>query len=535
VQKKALILVIVLSLLLSLPVCTGCGSSTNDHSEPDNGSTEDNEAPDSDTQDGDAEDGGMEDGDTGHDDEGADGGDGAEDEPITPVSENHAPTVSINEGSVTVANGAPQTFTANVFDEDGDTLTYKWHVDGNEQTGETSSTFVFSATPVEEATYAIRVVVSDGEYAANASVTLTVQAPTVPTLPDPGLQASVIAARYMDGEYPDVIDDAPGQPYAIYLWDYPTGVTLWAFLLLHEQTGNPAYLSQVRASLEYYDVAGLMRVDGGYEPIDYVGAMAHAILEYSLRSGDHRFLDDALEAAHYFLEEVARTPEGLIASHAGAEAGRIWADAVFMVAPLMAKAGRLLDDDAYYDDVLEQFRWFTEKLRDPDVGLYHQGWNYYGAGASPGFWGRANGWVAIAMTEVLDTIPEDYTGRDELLALYQDFTRAIIENQDASGMWHQLLNRPYSYEETSCTAMFIYALAQGVQHGWLDEDCIDAIESGYLGLLGMISPDGDIDNICPGTGTQQSEEDYLNRVPQLNDNHGIGPVLLAMYAMMNIQ
>ncbi len=357
----------------------------------------------------------------------------------------------------------------------------------------------------------------------------------LPAPADPQLQARVIAARYMAGEYPNVVDSAPGQPHAIYNWKYTQGVTLWAFLLLHEQTGNPLYLGQVRAALVNYDTNGRIDIHGGSEPIDYIGAMAHAILEYSLRSGDERFLDGALEAARFFHQDVARTPEGLIAYHDHPERGRIWADALFMVTPLMAKAGRYLGDESYYDDVLEQFRGFNTRLRDPDVGLYHQGWNWHGSGPSPGFWGRANGWVALAMTEVLDTVPEGSPGRGELLASYQDFVQAIVAHQGLGGMWHQLLDRPDSYEETSCTAMFIYALARGVQRGWLSDDYADAIERGHAGLSRMISLTGGIANICPGTPTQSSEQGYLDRGPRRNDSHGIGPALLATCGVMGLR
>ena len=357
----------------------------------------------------------------------------------------------------------------------------------------------------------------------------------LPAPAEPELQAGIITARYMAGEYPGTINSTLDDPVVVYHFSYTNGVTLWALLLLHEETNNPAQLEQVRASLAKYDADNLYRSDGGDEPIDYLGSMSHATLEYCIRSGDQRYLDNALRAARFFRDDVARTPEGLIAYHSDPERGRIWADALFMVTPLMAQAGRLLGDESYYDDVLAQFRGFTEKLRDPAVGLYHQGWNWHGAGPSPGFWGRANGWVALAMTEVLDAIPEGYPGRDELLALYQDFARAIVENQGPSGMWHQLLDRRDSYEESSCTGMFIYALARGVQRGWLTEDYLDAIQRGHAGLSRMISLGGGIDNICPGTSTQSSEEAYFNRGPRRNDSHGIGPALLGTRGAMIVR
>ena len=357
----------------------------------------------------------------------------------------------------------------------------------------------------------------------------------LPAPSDPELQASIVAARYIAGGYEDAIDSTRDQPYVIYHWRYTQGVTLWALLLLHERLGNAAYVEQVRASLESWDAHGRIRVHGGSDPIDYIGSVAHAIIEYAQRSGDDRFLDGALEAARFFHEDVDRTPDGLIAHHSAPERGRIWLDALFMVTPLMAKAGAILGDDTYYDDVLAQFEGFTARLRDSDLGLYHQGWGWHGPGASPGFWGRTNGWAALAMTEVLGTIPSGYPGRDALLALYQDFAEALVAHQGVSGMWHQLLNRPDSYEETSATAMFMYALSQGVQRGWLDQRYRDAIYRAHAGLSRQISLAGNIDNISPGSSTKSSEEGYLDKTPQRNDDHGIGPVMLALYGVLSLQ
>jgi rhamnogalacturonyl hydrolase YesR len=357
----------------------------------------------------------------------------------------------------------------------------------------------------------------------------------IPAPADPTALASLVTGRYIAGGYPNVIDSTRDDMVIIYHFSYPEGVTLWALLLQDELLGEGYMTAQVRASFESYNEQGRLRVHGGNEPIDYIGAMAHAIVEYSLRTGDERFLDKALEAARFFHEDAARTPDGLIAYHSDPQRGRIWVDALFMVTPLMAKAGRYLDDPTYYDDVLAQFTGFSAKLRSPTVGLYHQGWNWHGEGASPGYWGRANGWVAMAMVEVLDTIPEGYPGRDELLELFQDFAAALAERQGGFGMWHQLLTRPDSYEETSATGMIMYALSKGVARGWLDPNYVDVIERANTGLARMITLNGDIRNICPGTSTQSSEDDYFDRGPRTNDRHGIGPVLLGTYGLTTVR
>jgi len=361
------------------------------------------------------------------------------------------------------------------------------------------------------------------------------QLENVPAPADPVLQANVVAARYIAGGYDEAIDSTRDQPFVIYHWRYTQGVTLGALLRLSEPLEQPVFVEQVRATLESWDAEGRIVIHGGSDPIDYIGSVANAILDYTRHTGDERFLAKALDAARFFRSEVDRTPDGLIAHHSEPERGRIWVDALYMVTPLMAKAGMILEDTSYYDDVLAQFRGFSQYLRDPVVGLYHHGWAWHGDGASPGYWGRANGWVALAMTEVLETIPEDYPGHDELLALYRDFAAAIVDHQGLGGMWHQLLDRPSSYEETSATAMFIHAMARGVQNGWLDATYLDAIRRAHAGLSRMISLSGNIENISPGSSTKSSEDGYLDKKPRRNDDHGIGPVLLALHAMLDLE
>lgn len=349
------------------------------------------------------------------------------------------------------------------------------------------------------------------------------------------LKATAVTTRYRAGQYPGTINSTLNDPVIVYHFTYTNGVTLWALLLWHERTGNDALLEQVRASLAKYQADRLYRPHGGRDPIDYLGSMAHATLAYYLHTGDEQFLNEALDAARFFHDGVSRTPEGLIAHHSAPRHGKIWADALFMTMPLMAKAGMVLDDPAYYDDVLAQFRGFDARLRDRIVGLYHQGYNWHGTGPTPGFWGRANGWVVVAMTEALDAIPEDHPGRDELLAMYQDFAAALVAHQGLGGMWHQLLNRLDSYEETSCTGLITYALARGIQRGWLPSEYVSAVRRAASGLNRMISLTGAIENICPGTPPQSSEGAYFNTAPRRNESHGIGPALLGLYGAALIE
>ncbi len=66
-------------------------------------------------------------------------------------------------------------------------------------------------------------------------------------------------------------------------------------------------------------------------------------------------------------------------------------------------------------------------------------------------------------------------------------------------MWHQVLNHPESYEESSCTAMFILGIARGVNNGWLDKSYSEYALKGWNALSKKID-NGIVHGICRGTG-----------------------------------
>ena len=68
----------------------------------------------------------------------------------------------------------------------------------------------------------------------------------------------------------------------------------------------------------------------------------------------------------------------------------------------------------------------------------------------------------MAMAELLDVLPEDHPARPKILALFKDHATGLIANQGHAGLWHQLLDRRESYEETSASAMYVFAIARGI-------------------------------------------------------------------------
>ena len=86
-------------------------------------------------------------------------------------------------------------------------------------------------------------------------------------------------------------------------------------------------------------------------------------------------------------------------------------------------------------------------------------------------------------------------------AAYRRMMATLLKHQADSGMWRQLIDHPESWEESSSTAMFTYAFVTGVKNGWLPEDTYGpAARKAWIALVGYLTPDGDLREVCVGTG-----------------------------------
>ncbi len=265
--------------------------------------------------------------------------------------------------------------------------------------------------------------------------------------------------------------------------------------------------------------------------LDPVGTIGINVAEYLLMTGDRdaQYLFEVLSNA--ITHNVPRFPDGTFY-----RVETMWTDDTYMSLPFLARLGVLRNDESYFDDILKQVRGFKKRLYMEDEKLFSHIFFVSEKKANRVPWGRGNGWVLLALSEVLMLLPTSYYGYDEILSMYKDFAEGVIKNRDKKyGIWHQVVNNPDSYIEPSGSAMFITALARGVRLGWIDkkyyEDVLDAWEN--LATR-CIDSDGNVYGICKGSGCNMEEKYYLDLETIVNDDHGVGIVLSACTEIMNM-
>jgi len=331
-------------------------------------------------------------------------------------------------------------------------------------------------------------------------------------------------------------------------WNYPLGVTLLGLLRVGRELNRPAYIHYtldhigLSSSLDRYALwdrqtygaAGVNNQLSAIDSLDDCGSFGATMLE-AMEHGDipdGRAVADRI--ARYMTEDQERLPDGAFYRVRGSGETRqetMWCDDLYMSTPFLMRYGRLTGEHAHWDDAINQFLRFRDYLFLPEQGIMSHVYDFVRGRATGIPWGRGNGWVLFSLTELLTVLPEEHERREELLAFYRDLCRGFLALQGENGLWHQVLDRTDSYEETSCTSMFVYAFARGIRLGWLEEPeaYLDSVRKAWEGMT-RISIDwkGNIYGVCRGSGYSFTALYYRDDLGwNLNDTHGIGIVLLA--------
>ena len=261
------------------------------------------------------------------------------------------------------------------------------------------------------------------------------------------------------------------------------------------------------------------------QELDDFGAMGASIIDVYEKVKRPEYKEYVLKGAKRISEGQERLKDGTLVRSFPHEF-TLWADDLYMSVPFLVRLGKLTGETKYYDDAIHQVLKFSEYLWDKNEALY---WHcYYSDLKRNGVahWGRCNGWVMLAQINLLNILPADYPQRDLIVKNLERQIIGISKYQGPDGLWHQILDRTDSYTESSCSAMFVYGIARAVNEGWIDKRYSSIATTGWEGLKKeKILPDGEVKDICVGTGIEDDMVFYYNRPARPNEKHGLGPVI----------
>lgn len=300
-----------------------------------------------------------------------------------------------------------------------------------------------------------------------------------------------------------------------YVWDWAQATLLRAIADRWENhTDKDRMLAYIRQAMDV-----TMDKADGIHPNAVASGFGMAFL--ARVTGEEKYRQKAFELYGQYAQIVKSSNGGV--SHRD-NVVELWDDTVYMISLFLTEMYQLTGDETYLQELAFQVTAHAEKLEDPETGLWYHGWdndtipyddkccmlgwadNPYRRGGE--FWGRGNGWVAMTLANTLHVMPQGMKEKEPLKALFVKMMGTLLHCQDAAtGHWFQLPVYPGeagNFIESSCTAMFAYAMVRGIADGILPADTyLPAVENAYRGIetysLKPLDSFLTVTNVCSGT------------------------------------
>jgi len=271
--------------------------------------------------------------------------------------------------------------------------------------------------------------------------------------------------------------------------------------------------------------------------LDDVGALCHSFMKSKVAGSKVDYSQMIGICGDFVTNKEYRLKDGTLARGGpDGKGGRkmrplpdtLWLDDMFMGVPTMAYLGKTTGESKYYDDAVRQVQQFSKRMFNPKLGIYMHGY-VEGMRDHPELrWARANGWAVMSMVEVLEVLPKTHKGYNVVLEQLRAHIRGLASYQSRDGFWHQLIDRNDTYQETSATAIYSYAIARAVNRGYVDAAMYGPMANlAWNAVASKVTQNGEIEGICVGTGMAFDPAFYAYRPTSVKAAHGYGPTLLA--------
>ena len=334
-----------------------------------------------------------------------------------------------------------------------------------------------------------------------------------------------------------------------YSYNWLDAVFLKAIITKYEFSGDERYYTYIQQAVDNT----LEKANGG-NPNELAPALGISYMYGRTQDERYRVYMNKVWTDY---QRIRRSAPGAV-SHTYYDT-QLWNDTIYMIGLFLQHAFLATSDNLYLEDYLKQLFLHADKLYDPEIGLWYHGWDDDGqnnsvvgsqpdwpdptTGRSSEFWGRGNGWIIMSLVDALTIMDRQHPRYADVLTIYRTMVDALLPLQDqSSGHWFQLpiyTQDKDNYLESSCTAMYCYAIGRGIRLGLIDrEKHFPVVERGVKGLQVHSTYTNNNNtsqpiNVCVGTGIGNKGY-YYDRSTVAGLSFAVGSYLLAGYELQQL-
>ncbi|MCX6309279.1 MAG: glycoside hydrolase family 88 protein [Bacteroidia bacterium] len=232
-----------------------------------------------------------------------------------------------------------------------------------------------------------------------------------------------------------------------------------------------------------------------------------------------------IERLDYIIQHLPQVP--LQMNVPGNQDRWSWCDAIFMAPPVFYSLSKITGNDTYRRFAEHELDATYDTLYVKTDSLFLRDTNFKNKKEKNGkqvYWARGNGWVVAGLANIITNTPQSDPYKANYIQTFKEMTTKIATLQGKDGFWTASLLDPSAYPvpETSSTGFMTYAIAWGINQGYLDKTTYAPFAlNGWKALVSAIEKDGKLGwaqaiGAAPGATKRENSEVY-----------GVGSFLLA--------
>ena len=241
-------------------------------------------------------------------------------------------------------------------------------------------------------------------------------------------------------------------------WEH--GIATQAFVEIGDET---MMILMAREAVVRQGADGRLAVISNANGINDSATPLEAVLRTAEITGDTSMKEAADRMLEYLFHRAPRTEEGYI--HHSYHGPELWSDSIYMAPPFVAYAG-------YPEKAYRQAKAIIDRLWIEEESLFAYRWNADTRQIShTRLWGLANAHAISGMTKLISHLPDSMKAETDLLKRYVKLhLEGCLRYLRDDFLFHDTINDPTTFAETSLAMRFADTLFKGIKAGWLASD-----------------------------------------------------------------